>query len=61
MSRLIVLSNRVMLPSLSNRISWWARCCNRRNTKKSGGIWFGWSREVSKEKEIKPTILLKTT
>ena len=58
MSRLIVLSNRVMLPSLSNKESAGGLGVAIEETlKKSGGIWFGWSGEVSKEKEIKPTIL----
>ena len=58
MNRLIVLSNRVMLPALSNKESAGGLGVAIEETlKKSGGIWFGWSGEVSKEKEIKPTIL----
>ena len=50
MSRLIVLSNRVMLPSLSNKESAGGLGVAIEETlKKSGGIWFGWSGEVSKE------------
>ena len=58
MNRLIVLSNRVMLPSLSNKESAGGLgVAIEESLKKSGGIWFGWSGEVSKEKEIEPTIL----
>ena len=51
MSRLIVLSNRVMLPSLSNKESAGGLGVATEETLKSGGIWFGWSGEVSKKKK----------
>ncbi len=58
MNRLILLSNRVMLPSLSNKeYAGGLGVASEESLKKSGGIWFGWSGEVSKGKEIKTTIL----
>ena len=38
-------------------VFWTVAVAIEESLKKSGGIWFGWSGEVSKEKEIEPTIL----
>ena len=53
-----MISNRVMLPSLTNKESAGGLgVAIEESLKKNGGVWFGWSGEISNEENIKPEIL----
>ena len=53
-----MISNRVMLPSLTNKESAGGLgVAIEESLKKNGGVWFGWSGEISNEENIQPEIL----
>ena len=57
-----MISNRVMLPSLTNKESAGGLgVAIEESLKKNGGVWFGWSGEISNEENIQPEICLLYT